>query len=78
MVKILTVLEAQSFSQYFLLKKMQMQKLLTFFFSAKILAYMLYLMISSNDTLTNDSVSLEMLGPDHIVGHYENTPIEIY
>ena len=39
-----------------------MQKLLTFF-SVKILAYMLYLMISFNDTLTNDIVSFE-LGPD--------------
>ena len=36
-----------------------MQKLLTFF-SANILAYRPYF----NDTLTNDIVSLEQLGPD--------------
>ena len=40
-----------------------MQKLLTFF-SAKLLAYMPYLVISFNDTLTNDIVSFEQLGPD--------------
>ena len=41
-----------------------MQKLLTFF-SAKILAYMPYLSDQSfNDTLTNDIVSFEQLGPD--------------
>ena len=41
-----------------------MQKLLTFFFSAKILAYMPYFMIKAfNDTLTNDIVSFEQLGP---------------
>ena len=41
-----------------------MQKLLTFF-SAKILAYMPYLMIKTfNDTLTNDIVSFEQLGID--------------
>ena len=39
-----------------------MQKLLTFF-SAKILAYMPYLMIKVNDTLTNNIVSFEQLGP---------------
>ena len=41
-----------------------MQKLLTFF-SAKILVYMPYLMIqvSFNDTLTNDIISFEQLGP---------------
>ena len=38
-----------------------MQKLLTFF-SAKILAYMPYLIC--NDTLTNDIVNFEQLGPD--------------
>ena len=38
-----------------------MQKLHTF--SANILAYMPYLMISLNDTLTNDIVSFEELDP---------------
>ena len=45
-----------------------MQKLLTFFFSAKILAYMPYLIIFNdqnlNDTLTNDIVSFEQVGPE--------------
>ena len=40
-----------------------MQKLLIFF-SAKILAYMQYLMISFHNMLTNDIVSFEQLGPD--------------
>ena len=40
-----------------------MQKLLTFY-SAKILAYMPYLMISFNDMLTNDIISFEQLVPD--------------
>ena len=40
-----------------------MQKVLTFS-SAKILAYMPYLMNSFNDTLTNDIVSFEQLDPD--------------
>ena len=37
----------------------------THIFSAKILAYMPYLMIKGlKDTLTNDMVSFEQLGPD--------------
>ena len=37
----------------------------THIFSAKILAYMPYLMIKSfNNTLTNDITSFEQLGPD--------------
>ena len=45
-----------------------MQKLLTFF-SAKILAYMPYLMIQvlMIDTLTNNVVSFEQLGPDKYI-----------
>ena len=39
-----------------------MQKLLTFF-SADILTYMPYLIKKFNDTLTNDIVSFEQLGP---------------
>ena len=48
-----------------------MQKLLTFFSKKKkkkkkkkTIAYMPYLMISFNDTLTNDIFSFEQLGPD--------------
>ena len=36
----------------------------THIFSAKILAYTPYLMISFNNTLTNDVISFEQLGPD--------------
>ena len=43
-----------------------MQKLLTFL-SAKILAYMPYLMISFNNTFTNDIVSFEQLGPGYML-----------
>ena len=32
-----------------------------------ILAYMSYLLISFNDTLTNDIVSFEELGPAHLI-----------
>ena len=38
----------------------------THIFSAKTLTYMPYLMISFNDTLTNDTVSFEQLGPGHL------------
>ena len=46
-----------------------MQKLLTFF-SAKILAYLPYLMISFNNTLTNNIVSFEQLGPDYYFSYF--------
>ena len=49
---------------------LQMQKLLTFVFSI-ILAYVPYLMIRFNDTLTNDIVSFEQLDPG--VQHENNT-----
>ena len=39
----------------------------THIFSAKISVYMPYLMINFNVTLTNDIVSFEQLGPDHIL-----------
>ena len=40
----------------------------THIFSAKIYMYMPYLMISFNDTLTNDIVSFEQLGPGYFCG----------
>ena len=44
-------------------KLLTMQKILTYFFQKK-LVHMPYLMIKSfNDTLTNDIVSFEQLGP---------------
>ena len=42
----------------------------THMFSAKILAYMPYLMISFNDLLTYNIVSFEQLGPDQPVKPY--------
>ena len=68
-VKMLTVLVSTiSNSQLFLLKKMWVafaNAKATHIFSAKILAYMPYLMIKVlKDTLTNDMVSFEQLGPD--------------
>ena len=42
------------------MQKLQMQKLLTFFFSKNICIYDQ----SFNDTLTNDIVSFEQLGPE--------------
>ena len=41
-----------------------MQKLLTFFFSKNISVYARFNDQSFNDTLTNDIVSFEQLGPD--------------
>ena len=41
-----------------------MQKLLTFFFSKNISIYAIFNDQSFNDTLTNDIVSFEQLGPD--------------
>ena len=69
MVKLLPFLVSTiSNSQVFLLKKceklLQMQKLLTFFFSKNISAYALFDYQSFNITLTNDVVSFEQLGPD--------------
>ena len=62
MVKMLIVLISTIYnSQVFLQKKMQMQKLLTFF-SKNISAYAIFNDQSFNDMLTND-VSFEQLGP---------------
>ena len=41
-----------------------MQKILTFFFSKNISKYAVFNDQSFNDTLTNDIVSFEKLGPD--------------
>ena len=44
-----------------------MQKLLTFFFSKIISVYAIFNGLSFNDTLTNDIVSFEQLGPEYYV-----------
>ena len=70
MVKMLTVLVSTiSNSHVFLLEKCEqlLQMLLTNL-SAKILAYMPYL-ISFNYTLTDDIISFEQLGPGRLIGH---------
>ena len=41
-----------------------MQKILTFFFSKNIIVYAIFNYQSFNDTLTNDIVSFEQLGPE--------------
>ena len=69
MVKVLTVLISTiSNSHVFLLRKceelLQMQKLLTFFFSKNISIYAIFNDQSFNDTLTIDIVSFEQLGPN--------------
>ena len=70
MIKMLTVLVSTiSNSQAFLLKKNMssfckcMQKLLKFFFSKNISVYAIFNGQSFNDTLTNDIVSFEQMGP---------------
>ena len=64
-VKMLTVLVSTiSNSHVFLLKKCEMQKLLTFFFRKNISIYGIFNDQSFNDTLTNNIVSFEQLGPD--------------
>ena len=65
-VKMLTILvSTTSNSQVFLLKNcellLQMQKLLTFFFSTNISIYAIF-----NDQNFNDTFSFEQLGPDHL------------
>ena len=50
-----------------------MQKLLTFFFSKSISMYAIFNDQSFNDTLTNDIVSFEQLGPECHVG-----PVYLY
>ena len=42
-----------------------MQKLLTFFFSKNISIYAIFNDQSFNDTLTNNIISFEQLGPGH-------------
>ena len=61
MVKMLTVLVSKlSYSQVLLLKKCESYSQ----FSAKILVYMPYFNYQNfNDTLTNDVISFEQLGP---------------
>ena len=55
MVKIFIVLVSTIFNSHvFLLKKCELQKLLTFFFSKNISAYAIFNDQSFNDTLTND------------------------
>ena len=49
-----------------------MQKLLTLFFSKNISIYAIFNNLSFNDTLTNDSVSFEQLGPELQTGSYKN------
>ena len=69
MVKILIVLVTTiSNSKVFLLKKCEMQKLLTFF-SKNISAYAIFNDQSFNDTLTKDIVSFEILGPGLIYSY---------
>ena len=68
LVKMLTAPVSTEYnSQVFLLKKCEMQKLLTFF-QQKYRVYAILNDQSFNDTLTNDVVSFEQLGP----GRYGN------
>ena len=46
-----------------------MQKLLTFFFSKNISAFAIFNDQNFNDTLTNDIVSFEQLGPGQAVAY---------
>ena len=46
-----------------------MQKLLTFFFSKNISIYAIFNDQTFNNTLTNDIVSFEQLGPDVLKGN---------
>ena len=70
-VKMLTVLVSTiSDSQvFFAEKKMQMQKLLTFFCSKNSSIYAIFNDQRFNDTLTNDIVCFEQLGPYILVTH---------
>ena len=82
MVKLLTVLVSTiSNSQIFLLKKCEqlLQKLLTFF-NKNISIYVIFNDQRFNDTLTNDIVSFEQLGPDcfHFNCSYGGRPIVLY
>ena len=52
-----------------------MQKLLTFFFSKNISVYAIFNDQSFNDTLTNDNVSFEQLGPSLRLFCYDYTLI---
>ena len=64
MVKVLTVLVSTiSNSQVFLLKKCEKCKSYSHFFSKDISVYIIFNDQSFNDTLTNDIVSFEQLGP---------------
>ena len=48
----------------------------TYIFSAKLLAYMTFNDQCFNDTLTNDIVSFEQLGPDHEIPGSNLTGVE--
>ena len=62
----LTVLVSTiSNSHVFLLKKMQMQKLLTFFPAKNISKYAIFNYQSLNDKLTNGIITFEQLGPEY-------------
>ena len=50
-----------------------MQKLLTFFFSKNISVYAIFYDQSFNDTLTNDIVSFEQLGPEKNIDGTDQT-----
>ena len=64
MVKMLTVLVSTiSNSQVFLLKKCDLLKSFSHFFSKYISIYAVFNDQSFNDTLTNNIVSFEQLGP---------------
>ena len=47
-----------------------MQKLLTFFFCKNSRVFAIFNNESFNDTLTNDIVSFEQLGPDKYFSHF--------
>ena len=65
---LIVIVSTISNSQVFLLKKceslLQKQKLLTFFFSKNINVNAIFNDQSFNDTITNNIVSFEQLGPD--------------
>ena len=76
MVKMLTVLVSTiSNSQVFLLKKCEC-KSYSHFFSKNIIVYAIFIDPSFNDTLTNDIVSFEQLGPGQCI--YLPCPLSIF
>ena len=66
----LTVLVSTiSNSQVFFAEKKNMKSYSHFFFSYNISVYAIFNYQSFNDTLTNDIVSFEQLGPGHVNVH---------